>query len=93
MVCLMSSDEDVSRAEQVFAAGFTAPHASRNVSSEAIGAHIVDWYTLPDTNAADEWERLRRWVEWVTVRYNIPQTVVPVCWYQHGALVEELSAT
>lgn len=88
----MSSDEDVRRAEQVFAAGFTASRASRNVSSDAIGAHIVDWYTLPNATAAEEWERLRRWVEWVTVRYNVPQTVIPVCWYQHSALVEELSA-
>ncbi|MFE7845276.1 hypothetical protein ACFUTX_08805 [Microbacterium sp. NPDC057407] len=88
----MSGDDDFSDAERAFAAGFTAPYTSRDVSSEAIGAHIVDWYTLPDTDAAAEWDALRRWVEWATVRYNIPQTVIPACWYQHGALVEELSA-
>ncbi|MFE7846766.1 hypothetical protein ACFUTX_16390 [Microbacterium sp. NPDC057407] len=88
----MIGDEDFSDAERAFAAGFTAPYTSRDLSSEALGAHIVDWYTLPDATAASEWEALRLWVEWVSVRYNIPQTVIPLCWYQHGALVEELSA-
>jgi hypothetical protein len=87
------SDEDREAAERAFAASFTArPKASRTVSSEAIGAHVVDWYTLSDGDAAKEWEALRRWVEWATVRYNIAQSVIPACWYQHGALVEELSA-
>ena len=35
---------------------------------------------------------LRDWVEWFTVRYDVPVSVVPNCWWRHGALVEELSA-
>lgn len=83
---------DEEGAQQKFAAGFTGKKAGRDVSSEAIGGHAVDWFTMKDADAAAEWIVLRAWVEWVTVRYNIPVSVVPTCWYQHGALVEELSA-
>jgi hypothetical protein len=38
------------------------------------------------------WTALREWVEWFTTRYNIPFSTVPICWWQHDALVEELSA-
>ncbi|NYE18018.1 hypothetical protein [Microbacterium immunditiarum] len=65
---------------------------SRAGSSEPIGAHAVDWRRLGDENAAAEWRMLRDWVEWFTVRYNIAVSVVPDCWWRHGALVEELSA-
>jgi hypothetical protein len=85
----MSEKEDPA---QAFAAGFTNRQTARDVSSQAIGGRAVDWYTLDDEDAAAEWESLRLWVEWVTVRYNIPVSVVPTCWYQHGALVEELAA-
>lgn len=71
-------------------AGFTP--GDRHGSSVPIGAIIVNWRTLTDKDAAEVWEALRDWVEWVTVRYNIPATTIPGCWYQHPALVEELSA-
>lgn len=61
-------------------------------SSEPIGLHAVDWRRLPDDEASSEWMLLREWVEWFTVRYNIPVSVVPDCWWKHGSLVEELSA-
>jgi hypothetical protein len=56
------------------------------------GVHIVNWRRLSDEGATTEWVWLRRWVEWFTVRYGIPVSVVPNCWYRHEALVEELSA-
>ncbi|MGN6221666.1 MAG: hypothetical protein ACTHNQ_19370 [Microbacterium sp.] len=56
------------------------------------GGHIVDWRHLSDEQARAEWGMLREWVEWFTVRYNVPVSVVPPCWFKHGALVEELSA-
>ena len=31
-------------------------------------------------------------MEWFTVRYRIPESIVPNCWWKHGHLVEELSA-
>lgn len=61
-------------------------------SSVPLGAHVVDWRLLEDSEAAAEWRMLRGWVEWFTVRYSIPVSVVPDCWWRHGWLVEELSA-
>lgn len=52
----------------------------------------TNWRTMQDVQARDEWIALRDWVEWVTVRYDIPISTVPICWWRHGALVEELSA-
>lgn len=89
----MNSDYDPDEADRLLAqdlAGFDP--AGRYCPSDPIGAHVVDWRRLPDTKAAEEWRLLRDWVEWFTVRYNIPVSVVPNCWWQHGALVEELSA-
>jgi len=59
---------------------------------EAAPAGPVNWRTLAPGEAARVWEALREWVEWFTVRYDIPLTTVPACWYRHGQLVEELSA-
>ncbi|CDJ99839.1 MULTISPECIES: hypothetical protein [unclassified Microbacterium] len=64
----------------------------RYAGSAPIGGHVVDWRTLTDRDARTEWQALRAWVEWFTVRYRISESVVPPCWYQHGHLVEELSA-
>lgn len=61
-------------------------------SAPITGGNGVNWRTLPDENAAERWTLLREWVEWFTVRYQIPISTVPDCWWQHGALVEELSA-
>ncbi len=52
----------------------------------------TNWRTMTDQQARDEWSALRDWVEWVTVRYDIPLSLIPTCWWKHGALVEELSA-
>lgn len=69
------------------------PHPQdRNGSSEAIAAHIVNWRTLRGETIHLEWEALRSFVEWFTFRYEISHSVVPVCWWKHGPLVEELSA-
>lgn len=61
-------------------------------SSAPIGGVVVNWRELDDADAPQAWEQLRAFVEWVTVRYNIPVSVVPNCWYRHPGLVEELSA-
>lgn len=60
-------------------------------SDDDIG-RVVNWRELDDNQARAEWVALRSWVEWMTVRYNIPVSMVPACWWQHPALVEELSA-
>jgi hypothetical protein len=62
------------------------------MSSQVLGVQVINWRTLPDDKAREAWEALRGWVEWFTVRYDIPLSTVPDCWYKHPALVEELSA-
>jgi hypothetical protein len=52
----------------------------------------VDWRTLKDADARAAWDSLRDWIEWFTVRYKISESIVPVCWYKHGDLVEQLAA-
>src|SRR5690606_22327414 len=70
--------------------GFT-PH-SRRGDSAPLGAHVINWRVLSDPNARDAWARLREWVEWFSVRYDVPISTVPPCWWKHPSLVEELSA-
>lgn len=64
----------------------------RHGPSEPIGAQTFNWRKLTPEDAPEKWEALRDWVEWFTVRYNIPVSVIPACWWKHGTLVEELSA-
>lgn len=71
-------------------AGFN-PH-DRYGTSAPIGGLVTNWRELPDADAPERWQTLRSWVEWMTVRYNVPVSVVPDCWWRHGRLVEELSA-
>ena len=66
--------------------------ASRNGDSTPLGAHIINWRTLTDQDAPAAWARLRGWVEWFVIRYRVPESTVPACWWMHGQLVEELSA-
>ena len=65
----------------------------REISSEVLGGYVVNWRTLEDPEAiAEAWRELRDWVEWFSTRYDIPSSLIPDCWWRHGALVEELSA-
>lgn len=52
----------------------------------------INWRELSDTNAIEVWKELASWVQWACERYDITDKVVPVCWWQHSYLVEELSA-
>ncbi|MDF2506215.1 MAG: hypothetical protein K0Q52_74 [Microbacterium sp.] len=64
----------------------------RHTPSDIIGGDTINWRTLTSADAAAVWEALREWVEWFTTRYSVPVSTVPDCWWQHGQLVEELSA-
>lgn len=66
--------------------------SKRDGPSTPIGGAVVNWRTLDDDEARKVWDALRAWVEWASVRYNVPVSVIPNCWYRHPALVEELSA-
>jgi len=64
----------------------------RGGPSIPIGGVVVNWRTLAEEDEAEVWAKLRAFVEWLSVRYDIPHSIIPNCWYQHPALVEELSA-
>ena len=64
----------------------------RQGADAAAGSRPVRWRDLGPEDAAPEWAALRDWVQWVTTRFDIPITLIPNCWWQHPALVEELSA-
>ncbi|GAA0597724.1 hypothetical protein GCM10009534_35120 [Kribbella sandramycini] len=53
---------------------------------------VVCWRDLDSASAAEEVGRLTEWVVWVAGRYNLDHKVVPPCWPEHGAVIEELSA-
>jgi hypothetical protein len=50
-----------------------------------------DWRHLDQQAAAELWVELEQWVEWLRERYDFGREIRP-CWFQHGALVEELTA-
>jgi hypothetical protein len=53
---------------------------------------VVCWRHLDAGTAEDELERLDGWVTWITDRYGLDHKVIPPCWKNHGAVLEELSA-
>lgn len=67
------------------------PPPQPGVQSTALG-DATDWRSMDDIQARDEWIALRKWVEWFAIRYDVPVSAVPNCWWQHAQLVEELSA-
>lgn len=77
-------DLDFLMREEISDVDFEIPAATRG--------SVFDWQTLTDADAPAAWNALREWVEWFTVRYDISESTVPVCWYKHGDLVDELSA-
>ena len=52
----------------------------------------ICWPNLTDTETAHHFDALDDWVAWLTDRYQLDPRVIPPCWAEHGALVEELSA-
>jgi hypothetical protein len=58
-------------------------------AGRAGGVHA--WHALTRREAAGAWTTLTTWVDWLTDRYQLTDTL-PGCWYRHGALIEELDA-
>ena len=52
----------------------------------------VCWATMTDLETEDALDELQDWVVWVVDRYALDHRIVPPCWDNHGALIEELSA-
>ena len=49
------------------------------------------WRTMTAEQAAEAWRTLFDFVDWMTDRYDLHDTMPP-CWYRHGGFVEELHA-
>lgn len=64
-----------------------SPQTAKDQSRDL--AHV--WYALTAKQAADAWEVLTAWVDWLIARYGLDEAV-PACWYRHGAFVDELDA-
>ena len=55
-------------------------------------AQPICWPTLSAEDETAMLDQLTDWVDWATWRYTLDHRVIPACWPQHGALLEELSA-
>lgn len=67
--------------------------ADRNGGQEMVGAVVVNWRDISDEDRPEACRELAEWVQgWLVPRYGIPRKQVPDCWFDHPALVEELSA-
>ena len=51
----------------------------------------TSWQAMTAARAAEAWTALVEWVDALVDRYALDETV-PVCWYSHGAMLEELDA-
>jgi len=69
---------------------FTPPPSATVPPSHGPSAARV-WHALTGTEAAAAWTALTTWVDWLTGRYQLDDTL-PACWYTHGAIVDELDA-
>jgi hypothetical protein len=49
------------------------------------------WHTLTSRETGHAWDALTEWVDWLLDRYSLDDTI-PVCWYRHGAMTDELDA-
>lgn len=50
------------------------------------------WSALgTDSEVGAQLDELEEWVQWLVTRYRIDDIILP-CWWQHGAVIEELSA-
>jgi alpha-L-arabinofuranosidase len=50
------------------------------------------WASLSGQEQQEAFDALDDWVDWLVDRYQLDHRVVPPCWLEHTALLEELSA-
>jgi hypothetical protein len=53
----------------------------------------VCWPILTDAETGARLDELTDWTSWLLERYTLDYRTIPPCWAEHGALVEELSAS
>jgi hypothetical protein len=63
----------------------------RATDQPAMTQRPVDWTALDADAAAQHWQHLTSWVDWLREHYQLREAV-PACWYAHPPLLEELSA-
>lgn len=67
--------------------------ADRSGATEMLTPTVVNWRTISDHDRTDACAALADWVQnWLVPRYAVPRRLIPDCWYEHSAMVEELSA-
>ncbi|HWA66464.1 MAG TPA: hypothetical protein VG899_08865 [Mycobacteriales bacterium] len=68
------------------------PSVEGGVEAQASRAGIAHvWHTLAPDEADLASAALAKWVDWLSARYTLDDTI-PTCWYRHGAMVDELDA-
>ena len=64
---------------------------TRTDSTSTVASVDTSWQAMTAARAAEAWANLIDWVDSLVDRYALDETI-PVCWYSHGAMVEELHA-
>lgn len=65
--------------------------AGETAGNRGPGSHPVVWQALSGWERSQTWDALAAWVGWLRGRYPLAQKV-PLCWWRHPELVEELTA-
>ena len=61
--------------------------------AERVAGAPVCWEDLEEAERAALWPEFVAWVIWMADRYEVTNDQIPrQCWWQHGAVVEELTA-
>ncbi|WP_433463965.1 hypothetical protein [Spirillospora sp. CA-128828] len=60
-------------------------------ASPRAGTPII-WHKLQPDLAAALWEPFTQWVVWLADTYALTVHQLPRCWYQHGGVIQELTA-
>jgi len=55
------------------------------------GVHAWDWARMDSKAAMETWADLAGWVVWLVARYDLGDEI-PACWWDHPAILEELTA-
>ncbi|MEO3753588.1 hypothetical protein [Streptomyces sp. B6B3] len=62
-------------------------------AAERVPGSAVCWHALGERERSALWPEFVRWVVWAADRYELTNDQLPrACWWQHGAVVEELTA-
>lgn len=93
----MASDDDMSIEELVASLEDDSwsddALADRSGAPQMMTPTVVNWRDISGENRAEASAALADWVQnWLVPRYGITRKLIPDCWYQHSAMVEELSA-